>query len=26
VAVNLRCLDGLDATKLPSETFDGASL
>ena len=23
--VNLRCLDGLDPTKLPLETFDGAS-
>lgn len=26
VAVNLRCLDGIDATALPVETFDGASL
>ncbi|MBX3260372.1 MAG: GFA family protein [Labilithrix sp.] len=26
VAVNLRCLRGLDATKLPTETFDGAAL
>jgi hypothetical protein len=26
VAVNLRCLQGLDPTKLPVETFDGASL
>jgi hypothetical protein len=26
VAVNLRCVDGLDPTKLPVETFDGASL
>jgi hypothetical protein len=26
VAVNLRCLDGFDATKLPVETFDGASI
>jgi hypothetical protein len=26
LAVNLRCVEGLDATKLPVETFDGASL
>ncbi|HVY46708.1 MAG TPA: GFA family protein [Minicystis sp.] len=26
VAVNLRCLAGLDATALPVQTFDGASL
>ena len=26
VAVNLRCLAGLDATHVPIETFDGASL
>lgn len=26
VAVNLRCLQGLDATALPVETFDGARL
>ena len=26
VAVNLRCLAGLDAAKLPVETFDGASI
>ncbi len=26
MAVNLRCLDGIDATKLPVETFDGASI
>lgn len=26
VAVNLRCLAGLDPTKLPVQTFDGASL
>lgn len=26
VAVNLRCLAGLDVAKLPVETFDGASL
>lgn len=26
VAVNLRCLSGLDATTLPVETFDGAAL
>ncbi len=26
VAVNLRCLQGLDLAKLPVETFDGASL
>jgi hypothetical protein len=26
VAVNLRCVEGLDPTKLPVETFDGASL
>jgi hypothetical protein len=26
VAVNLRCLDGIDAAALPVETFDGASL
>jgi hypothetical protein len=26
VAVNLRCLEGLDATALPIESFDGASL
>ena len=25
-AVNLRCVAGLDATKLPVESFDGASL
>ncbi|MGZ3420287.1 MAG: GFA family protein [Polyangiales bacterium] len=25
-AVNLRCLEGVDPTKLPVETFDGASL
>ncbi len=26
LAVNLRCVAGIDATKLPVETFDGASL
>jgi hypothetical protein len=26
VAINLRCLKGFDATALPVETFDGASL
>jgi hypothetical protein len=26
VAVNLRCVAGIDATKLPVEAFDGASL
>ncbi|MEZ4361631.1 MAG: GFA family protein [Kofleriaceae bacterium] len=26
VSINLRCLDGLDPTKLPVEWFDGASL
>lgn len=26
LAVNLRCIPDLDATKLPVETFDGASL
>lgn len=26
IAVNLRCLAGLDAAKLPVETFDGASM
>ena len=26
LAINLRCIDGLDATKLPVEEFDGASL
>lgn len=26
IAINLRCLSGLDATSLPVETFDGASL
>jgi hypothetical protein len=26
VVVNLRCLAGLDATTLPVESFDGASL
>jgi hypothetical protein len=26
LAVNLRCIGGLEATKLPVETFDGASL
>ena len=26
VAVNMRCLEGLDPTALPVETFDGASL
>jgi len=26
VAINLRCLQGLDAAKLPVQTFDGASL
>jgi hypothetical protein len=26
MAINLRCVAGLDATKLPVETFDGASL
>ena len=26
VAINLRCLDGLDATKLPVHAFDGASI
>ena len=26
VAVNLRCLDGLDAAKLEVQTFDGASI
>ncbi|MFO0615913.1 MAG: hypothetical protein U0414_25180 [Polyangiaceae bacterium] len=26
VALNLRCLAGLDAAKLPVETFDGASI
>jgi hypothetical protein len=26
LAVNLRCVTGIDATKLPVETFDGASL
>jgi hypothetical protein len=26
VAINLRCLTGFDATALPVETFDGASL
>lgn len=26
VAINLRCIVGLDATTLPIETFDGASL
>jgi len=26
MAVNLRCLAGIDATKLPVESFDGASL
>ena len=25
VAVNLRCVEGLDPTKLPVQTFDGAS-
>ncbi len=25
-ALNLRCIEGLDSTKLPVETFDGASL
>jgi hypothetical protein len=25
VALNARCIDGLDATKLPTELFDGAS-
>jgi len=26
IAINLRCVAGVDATKLPVETFDGASL
>ena len=26
MAINLRCLEGLDVAKLPVETFDGASL
>jgi hypothetical protein len=26
VAINLRCVAGIDATKLPVQTFDGASL
>jgi hypothetical protein len=26
VSINLRCIAGLDPTKLPVETFDGASL
>jgi hypothetical protein len=26
IAVNLRCVDALDVTKLPVETFDGASI
>jgi hypothetical protein len=26
VAVNVRCLDGIDVTKLPIKKFDGASL
>ena len=26
VSINLRCLEGIDATQLPVHTFDGASL
>lgn len=26
IAVNLRCIEGFDPTRLPVETFDGASL
>jgi hypothetical protein len=26
IAVNLRCLDGVDVSKLPTQAFDGASL